>query len=548
MLTFKGSTNKLFLSGTYPSQMKRGSTNKTFKFHFIQIYGIAAFISIGIIIYSLLITSQLTSQYERFAKVIEPLKYQLQSFNIDVNKQATLLQTYLITKDEEAQKEALWLLEKKLPSRIELMRGHSAELNDSFLSLKIEEIENNLHRIEATGKNLSFLSPEDAATQLKETYIPTVKASSALLKEVNTYLYDKHNNHFSQTIASQENGQAWMLGCFLLFIGLFYFIVRKTRRFILGRIKQLEEQISEIATGNIPDEVPVPANELKTIITTVNYLLKNLRNVKEFSLQVGKGDFDTNISVFENQGELGTALAEMRQSLKEVSAEDKQRNWVNQGIAQFHSLIRQHNNNLQDLCYAVLSHLIRYVNANQGSVFILQEDEQQKILQLEASYAYNRKKYLEKTLLPGQGLAGQAFLEKEPIYLKEIPTDYVRITSGLGEAPPTTLLIQPLLVNEQVVGVMELASFHDLPTHVQQFIGKVAESLGAAVATARTSERNNQILQQSQELTEQLRAQEEELRQNTEELQATQEEMQRLIHELQTENQQLKEEAAKNSH
>lgn len=528
--------------------MKTNATNRTFQFYFILIYGIAAFISIGIIIYSLLITSQLTSHYERFAKVIEPMKYQLQAFNIDINKQAALLQTYLITNDEEAQKEALWLLEKKLPSRIEQMRGHASELDDSSLSLKIEEIENNLHKIEASGKNLSFHSPENAATQLQETYMPTIKASSAILKEVNTYLYDKHNNHFSQTIASQESGQVWMLGCFLIFIGLFYFIVRQTRRFILGRIKQLEEQISEIASGNIPAELPVPANELKPTITTINYLLQNLRNVKEFSLQVGKGDFDTNVTVFDNQGELGTALAQMRQSLKEVSVQDKQRNWANHGLSQFHSLIRQHNQNLQELCYGVLSQLVKYINANQGGVFVLQEEEQQKLLKLEACYAYNRKKFQEKVLQPGQGLAGQAFLEKEAIYLKEIPSNYVSITSGLGEATPGTLLVQPLKVNEQVVGILELAAFHDFPVYVRQFIEKVAEALGAAVATVRTNERNTHILQESQGLTEQLRAQEEELRQNTEELQATQEEMQRLIHELQTENQQLKEAALKNSH
>ena len=527
--------------------MKKNSTADTLQFHFALIYILAAFISLSIIISSLVLANQLISRYNHYATVTEPMKYQLQAFNIDVNKQAALYQTYLLNEDESALKEATQLLHKKLPSRIELMHEFSTQLDDVNLKLKVEELEGKTHKLQEISKKLSY-SQAGSSPETVQAFVQGVQTSSSLLKDLNAYLYEKHSDRFSKTIEKLESGQYWILSFFLLLMGAFYWVVRKARRFILSRIQQLDTQISEIAQGNIPQEMPVPSNELKNIVASVNYLLQNLRNVKDFSLQVGKGDFDTNISVFDNQGELGTALSGMRQSLKEVSADDKQRNWVNQGLAQFHALVRQHNQDLHDLCYSVLSQLIRYVNANQGSVFILHEEEQQKYLQLEASYAYNRKKYLEKTLQPGQGLAGQAFLEKEPIYLKEIPANYVSITSGLGEAPPTALLIQPLIVNEQVVGVLELASFHEIPAFVQQFIQKVAESLGGAVATARTNERNNQILQESQELTEQLRAQEEELRQNTEELQATQEEMQRLIHELQTENQELKERAAKNSH
>ncbi len=528
--------------------MKTSSTTtQTFQFHFFLIYIVAAFISLGIIISSLVLFNQLTSRYQRYATVTEPMKYQLQAFNIDVNKQEALYQTYLLTGEENAQKDATELLHKKLPSRIKLMEGYSAKLDDAKLKIKVKELEEKLAKLQETSKRFDYSSASSSTDQII-TFNKGVQASSNLLKELNSYLYEQHSDGFSMTIEKLQKSQYWILSFFILLMGAFYWVVRKTRGFILSRIKELESQISEIAKGNIPQELSVPANELKTIVESVNYLLQNLRNVKEFSLQVGKGDFDTNISVFDNQGELGSALAGMRNSLKEVSAEDKQRNWVNQGLAQFHSLIRQHNQDLGELCYAVLSQLIQYVNANQGGVFIVQEDDQQKLLQLEASYAYSRKKYQEKVLQPGQGLAGQAYLEKEAIYLKEIPSDYVRITSGLGEAPPTTILIQPLIVNEQVVGVMELAAFHDLPLYVQQFIEKVAESLGAAVATARTNERNNSILQESQELTEQLRAQEEELRQNTEELQATQEEMERFIRELQTENQQLKETASKNSY
>lgn len=523
--------------------MLKNFNPKTFRFHFILIYAVAAVISLLIILSYFISANTFTSRYNHYATVVEPLKYQIQAFNIEINKQAAFLQAYALTGEETSKKLGVQLLNSKLPERIQSMRTLASQLNDPVLDDKIDKTEAQLKVFQAESGKIFYPASDQVSNLIRNSYAPKVEETSSFLKDFNAYLYDKHSSTFNNIFTSLDNTKYWTLSAFVLLMGLFYFVVRKTRHFILAGIKVLENEINEIAAGNIPAEVPVEENELSPIMQSVNSLVKNLRNVKEFSLQVGKGDFDTNISVFENEGELGQALAGMRQSLKEVAQEDKKRHWVNVGLTQFHGIIRQHNTELQDLCYEVLSQLIKYVKVNQGGIFILHEEESLKELRLEASYAYNRKKFLEKVLAPGQGLVGQAYLEQDKIYLKEIPKNYVHITSGLGDATPTTLLIQPLKVNEQVVGVMELAAFHDIETHVQDFIEKVAETLASAVANARNNSKNRKILEESQSLAEQLRAQEEELRQNTEELQATQEEMERRIRELEAENRRLHENA-----
>ena len=122
-------------------------------------------------------------------------------------------------------------------------------------------------------------------------------------------------------------------------------------------------------------------------------------------------------------------------------------------------------------------------------------------------------------------MVGQAWFDKEPLFFTEIPTDFVNITSGMGEATPTCVFIVPLIINEQVHGVIESASFEKLEAHKIEFINKLSETIASTVSNVKTNERTKYLLEQSQQQTEEMRAQEEEMNQNMEEMQATQTEM-----------------------
>src|SRR5699024_10118150 len=171
--------------------------------------------------------------------------------------------------------------------------------------------------------------------------------------------------------------------------------------------------------------------------------------------------------------------------------------------------------------------------ANQAFLYFVSDKDDKVVLELFGCYAYDRKRYLEKTIEPGQGLIGQTYLEKSITHLKNIPQNYVQITSGLGEATPNSLLIVPLKFNDEVEGVLELASFQTFQQHEIDFLERIGEIIASAIVNIRGAIKMQSLMQSMQIQSEEMKSQEEEMRQNMEELQATQEEMSRKAEEYQ---------------
>lgn len=301
--------------------------------------------------------------------------------------------------------------------------------------------------------------------------------------------------------------------------------------FIWKKVKESEAKIGELSKGNLPEPIASKDDEWEMTVEGLNMLSKQLSQVKSFAEEVGRGHFDSEQSVFNSEGSLGRALADMRKSLRDVAQADQVRNWTAEGIAKFADLLRQNSNSLEDLSNQLISELVKYIKASQGALFIY--NEQEDVLEMAASYAYERRKYQTKSIKPGEGLAGQIFLEKETLMITEVPQNYLNITSGLGEALPKSILIVPLRLNENVTGVLELASFQVFKESDMFLVEKIAENIASTVRNVRVAEETKRLLDESMASTEQLKSQEEELRQNLEELQTTQDQMQRQTRELQ---------------
>jgi PAS domain S-box-containing protein len=337
-----------------------------------------------------------------------------------------------------------------------------------------------------------------------------------------------------QSIEKAENNIPRMLTIeFIIAFIISTIIALYIIRTVLLRIKYLKVNIRELGHGNLPEEMKESEDELNSIIKALNELTTNLKGITRFADEVGKGDFSTDITVFDNQGHLGQSLAEMRHKLQNVAEQDKRRVWFNEGIAKFGDILRKNDDSIEDLSANLISELVEYTDSIQGSLFIVdkQDEDNVKII-LKGAYAFQRQKFLEKELAPGQGLVGQCYLEKEFIYLSEIPENYVSIRSGLGEANPTHILISPMKLNEEVFGIIELASFHPYQDYHTEFIEKVGESIASTIQGLQVSLETKMLLEESQMKAEQLQAQEEEMRQNAEELEATQEEMERQSREM----------------
>ena len=155
--------------------------------------------------------------------------------------------------------------------------------------------------------------------------------------------------------------------------------------------------------------------------------------------------------------------------------EDEQRNWVTQGLAQFGEILRKNEDNIEELSYNILNYLVNYVKVNQGGVFLINKTKSgEKFFEMTSCLAYDRRKFADKTINWGEGLIGRCALEKETIFITDVPNNYVNITSGLGDANPGTLLLVPLKTPEELFGVIELASFQVLQKFEIEFIEKTA--------------------------------------------------------------------------
>jgi methyl-accepting chemotaxis protein len=305
---------------------------------------------------------------------------------------------------------------------------------------------------------------------------------------------------------------------------------------ITGILKKLSQgQIDESLKAEKTSE-----DEIGEMTLALNKSIDDLNQKADFANQIGQGELETKFELSSENDKLGKALINMRDSLKKAREDEKQRKeedekrrWINEGLAKFADILRQNNDDLEKLSYEIIRNLIQYLGANQGGLFMLNdEDENDPFYELKAAYAYNRKKYLEKRIDLGEGLVGTVAIEKKTIYMTELPEDYIDIDSGLGDAPPDALLIVPLKMEEEVLGVLELATFNKFEKHHIEFVEKVAESIASTLSAVRVNIRTNQLLEKSQQQAEEMSSQEEEMRQNMEELQATQEESARREKEL----------------
>jgi hypothetical protein len=257
--------------------------------------------------------------------------------------------------------------------------------------------------------------------------------------------------------------------------------------------------------------------------------IAHVKRASEFIAAIAAGNYDVewkgmiNGNITLNKNTLAGNLINLRERLKFVKQEDDRRNWSNEGLAQFSEIVRSHQHD--DFGVKCISFLTKYINAQQGSLFIAEEDENGKFLNLAGCYAFNRKKWMEKRIEVGAGLVGQTFLEGEPVLIKEIPAGYTKITSGLGDATPDCIVVVPMKYEGVVVAVAEFATFEHVEKHHILFLQKAGEYLASAMISTRTTVKMKTLLDQATIREEEMKQREEELRQNMEELQATQEEL-----------------------
>ncbi|MBA3708301.1 MAG: HAMP domain-containing protein, partial [Planctomycetes bacterium] len=275
--------------------------------------------------------------------------------------------------------------------------------------------------------------------------------------------------------------------------------------------------------------VPGAAGTWKDLTDNVNQLAANLttqvRAIADVATAVTKGDLTRSIAVAA-QGEVASLkdnINEMIRNLKDTTIKNNEQDWLKTNLAKFSRML-QGQKDMLTVGKLILSELAPVVSAQQAVFYTLDaaRDEQGLMketprLKLLASYAFSDDRNVELKL--GEGLVGQCAIEGQKILVNDIPENYIKISSGLGESRPHNLMVLPVLFEGQVKGVVELASFARFsPTH-EVFLDQLAESIGIVLNTIEANTRTEDLLKQSQSLARELQSQQQELQKTNHELQ-----------------------------
>ena len=321
--------------------------------------------------------------------------------------------------------------------------------------------------------------------------------------------------------------------------------LKNTINNMVDRLRIFADEVTRVARevgteGKLGGQAEVPdiAGTWKGLTDNVNAMANNLttqvRAIADVATAVTRGDLTRQITI-EAQGEieeLRRNLNQMIANLRETTERNREQDWLKTNIAKFTRMM-QGQKDTHAVSRQIMSELTPLVSAQYGAFYIQDAEDGTPMLKLIASYAYKARKHVANRFAAGEGLVGQAALEKQPILLTNVPDDYVHVTSGLGSAPPRNIIVLPILFEGTVKAVIELGSFNAFSQIHQLFLDQLSESIGVVLNVIQANMRTEELLVQSQQLTQELQSQ-------SKELQVQQEELERSNTELKSQAESLK--------
>jgi hypothetical protein len=507
---------------------------------------------------SIQVREQKIHKYHQYLSIINRIQLEIKKEQLWLSDHSRLLYNYSSEIDFQ-QRDSYY---KNLIDSIHSISNKLPELNINNLSQISSYLEdelrykysNKVKQIFGTLKQLEYymLFPEGDKSGLDSIRNEFKKQTSHdidFLEAIHLQLqqYEIAGNKHYETILWQQDQlyrtEIRRILLVLVFSLLFWYIISN---YVVVRITKpiefLKSNINILGRGDYEfknEFLTVDKDEINEITVGVKKIARLIRNTILFARQIGKNNFD-DIEEYLAEGELTKSMKEMRDNLKLVSDEnlkqkqiEGRRKWNMEGIAQIADLLRKSYKNLDKLYYDIVRFLVRYIDANQGAIYILNSNaEGKEYLEMKAAFAYGRNKSVHKQIEKGEGLVGQCFVEKESVLISEIPDEYIEIKSGLGGSSPSFLFLVPIKLDDEVHGVFEVASFKEFSEYQREFLVQSMENIGASISNTKLSMQTAELLKTTQEQTEQLQSSEEEMRQNIEELQATQEETRRREDEL----------------
>jgi len=318
-------------------------------------------------------------------------------------------------------------------------------------------------------------------------------------------------------------------------------------------IYQMKEYLKRLLNGElISAEVSEDSsNEMDQMRKQLSVFVENLKEKQVFTEDIGNGKKDNGFRLLSDKDQFGNALIIMKDKLDEQRErqmmrrkEDEIQDKINIGLAEFGNILRKNNSNIDDLCNETVRNIIHYTDANYGAIYIYDDEDPDNIhLIMKSTYAADKKKYMVKNISLYEGIVGTCAVEKTMQVIDDIPKDYIKIGSGFGNTMPGSLIVMPLLLNDEVFGVLELCRTDKFEEYRIKFLEKISEEIASTISYVKENSKNLFKLQEKgkrlddytkrlHKAKKELSEKEEELKKANNDLEKLQKENARLIEEL----------------
>ncbi|MEN8122290.1 MAG: GAF domain-containing protein [Bacteroidota bacterium] len=299
----------------------------------------------------------------------------------------------------------------------------------------------------------------------------------------------------------------FLIGLFLLILSIVLIIVFID--YFMRPFKMLINFAQKVAVGDFECEQGsmeiTREDEFGQLQKAFRGISEALKETSEVSKAIASGDFSKIVKVKSDKDLLASSINQMNNFLKKKEEAEELRKkdegkqkWFNKGISLISDVLKTNQDDTKQLAERIIKMLVEFIDISLGGIYIKEiTDNEKTIYRLFAAYAYSEKTFLDKQFYSGESLVGSCASEKRMIYMSSIPKGYMRILSGLGESVPQSLLLIPLIYNDEVFGVLELASLKKITEHEREFLQKAAENIANTLSLTQISSQTTDLLEKS---------------------------------------------------
>ncbi|MHC4887531.1 MAG: HAMP domain-containing protein, partial [Planctomycetota bacterium] len=355
----------------------------------------------------------------------------------------------------------------------------------------------------------------EAAAITKGKGFAHVQRMENQIQEMASFAKSKGTEFYDDAVEQTKHMTTLLLVAILLVILGGIGVALLTTRSLVTPIERLVLRMKEFGKGDFTNPIDISrSDEIGHLANSFRAVQHNLQQVSDVAQAISEGNLTCEVAVRGREDVLGQAINRMVGVLREVTAKNEAEDWLKTGLSDLSEAMAG-DPDLQELSNQVVSFLTEYCGAQLGALYTRTEDG---MLHLRGSYAFEHRKALNAVIEPGQGLVGQAALEKHLICISELPEDYMHVSSALGSSSPRNAVVVPLQVEDRLVGILELGAIQPFDDQVLEFLKVASERVGFGVESALARASMSKLLNESRMQATQLQEQQEELKASNEEL------------------------------